>query len=280
MIKPSALYVVATPIGNLADITLRALDVLREVSMIAAEDTRMTRRLLDHHGVAGARLVAVHEHNENRAAPTVVDALTGGQSVALVTDAGTPGISDPGARLVQAVRDAGFDVCPIPGPNAAVTAMSVSGMQAPRFMFCGFLPSKAGERANALRELAPFPCALVFYEAPHRVAETLTDMAVILGGDRHIVIAREITKLFESVHRCALRDAPGWIAGDENRRRGEFVLIVDEPAAAMSDGAEAERVLKLLLEELPVSQAAALAARITGAKKKGLYERALALKAG
>lgn len=278
VIKPSALYVVATPIGNLADITLRAIDTLREVQLIAAEDTRVTRRLLDHHGIPALRLVAVHEHNEMRSSSAIIEALAAGHAVALVTDAGTPAISDPGARLVRAVREAGYDVFPIPGPNAAIAALSASGLMLDRFTFCGFLPAKRGERIRVLDALARNPGGLIFYEAPHRVSDSLTDMAQSLGPARQVVIARELTKLFESIHVCPLGEAASWLGGDENRVRGEFVLIVDAAPPDAPDAAEADRVLSILLDALPVGQAAALASKITGARKNDLYDRALALK--
>jgi 16S rRNA (cytidine1402-2'-O)-methyltransferase len=275
-----ALYVVATPIGNLRDVTLRALDVLRHVDTIAAEDTRVVTRLLSHHGIAGKKLVAVHEHNENRAAARIVAALRAGESVALASDAGTPAFCDPGARLVAAVREAGFRVVPVPGPNAAATALSASGYTESHFLFYGFLPAKGGERRHALERLKDFPYLLVFYEAPHRIQETLADLASILGPQRRIVISRELTKIFETIHATVLEDATQWIAEDANRTKGEFVLIVEGAGDGRDSAAsEATRTLEILLEELPVSQAAALAARLTGARKNELYQRALELKA-
>src|SRR5687767_8703104 len=203
----STLYVVATPIGNLRDVTLRALDVLRHVDIVAAEDTRVTARLLDAHGIVSKKLVALHEHNENRAAPGLIAQLAAGRSIALTSDAGTPAFSDPGARLVAAVRAAGFRVVPVPGPNAAAAAVSVSGLAAIPFVFCGFLPAKAGDRARAIEALASLSYALVFYEAPHRVSETILALASGLGAARRVVIARELTKMFESVHTCTLEEA-------------------------------------------------------------------------
>lgn len=278
--KPT-LYVVATPIGNLKDVTLRALDVLKQVDVIAAEDTRITSRLLNHYGIAAGKLIALHEHNEQRAAPRVIALLDGGSSVALTSDAGTPAFSDPGARLIAAVRAAGHPVVPIPGPNAAVAALSASGLAGPPFLFYGFLPAKSGERSKALQGLAALPYMLLFYEAPHRVAETLGAMQEILGGSRRIVIARELTKLFESIHACTLSEAQAWIGGDPDRVKGEFVLLVEGARDdADSPSAEATRILGMLLEELPLRQAAALAAKITGARKNELYARALELKSG
>lgn len=274
-----ALYVVATPIGNLGDITLRALDVLRGVDVIAAEDTRNTRHLLQHHGIADVRLLAVHQHNERGAAERVTGLLQQGRSVALVTDAGTPAVSDPGALLVAAVHSAGFRVIPVPGPSAAVAALSASGFAAPHFLFYGFLPNKSAARRSALQTLAENPCTLVFYEAPHRIIECTEDLLAVFGGERQVVFAREITKLFESIHRCRLGDAPGWLGSDPNNQRGEFVVLVSgaAPQAGETDAATL-RTLTLLLEELPLKQAVQLAVKITGGSKGTLYQHALTLK--
>jgi 16S rRNA (cytidine1402-2'-O)-methyltransferase len=269
---------VGTPIGNLQDVTLRALDVLKSVAAVAAEDTRVARHLLDRHAIT-ARLLPLHEHNEARASERVIELLRQGQSVALVSDAGTPAISDPGALLVRRVRDAGHRVVPIPGPNAAVAALSVAGMPVGRFVFLGFAPAQSAARRRLLEALRELPFSLVFYEAPHRMAEMLNDLLHCLGGERRIVIARELTKVFETVHESTLRDAPGWLDADPNRRKGEFVLVVQGATEELDRNAEdAERVLKLLLAELPLKQAVKLAAEITGAKRNVLYERALALR--
>ncbi|WP_237247400.1 16S rRNA (cytidine(1402)-2'-O)-methyltransferase [Sideroxyarcus emersonii] len=274
-----ALYVVATPIGNLSDITLRALEVLGAADTIAAEDTRNTRHLLQHHGIADARLLALHQHNERGAAEKVIALLQQGQNVALVTDAGTPAVSDPGAVLVEAVRAAGFRVIPIPGASAAVAALSASGLSAPHFLFYGFLPNKPGARRSALQGLAEHPYTLVFYEAPHRILECTADLQAVFGAEREIVFAREVTKLFESIHRCKLGEALEWLNSDSNNQRGEFVLLVAGAVAREGLDAEAERTLVLLLEELPLKQAVQLAVKVTGANKNELYQRALALKA-
>jgi 16S rRNA (cytidine1402-2'-O)-methyltransferase len=273
----SALSIVATPIGNLGDITLRALDTLRAADAIACEDTRHARRLLDHHGIGG-KLLALHEHNEQQAAEKLIALLGAGKRVALISDAGTPAVSDPGARAVAAVRAAGFRVEPLPGPNAAIAALSASGLDDPHFHFVGFLPAKVGSRRTAIEALRAIPATLVFYEAPHRVAETVADLAAQLEPQREIVIARELTKRFEQIERLPLADAPAWLAADENRRRGEFVLLVSAPPPRSGIDAESERVLALLLAELPVKQAAKLAAAITGQPKNDLYARALELK--
>jgi 16S rRNA (cytidine1402-2'-O)-methyltransferase len=274
--ESAALYVVPTPLGNLADLTRRAEEILRTVPWVAAEDTRHSGPLLKQLG-AQARTIPAHQHNEHEAAARIVDKLRAGEAVALISDAGTPGISDPGARIVAAVRAAGCKVVPLPGPCAATTALSASGLLDEHFLFYGFLPAKGGQRRQALEGLRDYPCALVFYEAPHRVLETVEDMAAVFG-ERTLVIARELTKLFETVHSLPLSEALGWLREDPNRQRGEFVLMLSG-APADADSGEGERVLKLLLAEgLPVKQAAKLAAQITGMAKNALYERALALK--
>lgn len=270
------LYVVATPIGNLGDITLRALEVLKQVDLIAAEDTRLSGHLLRHFGIA-AKLISVRAHNEETGALKIIEALHSGHSVALITDAGTPAVSDPGSRVVAAVRGAGLPVVPIPGANAAVAALSVSGLNAPHFLFYGFLPAKSGERRTALEALKALPYALVFYEAPHRITDTVDDLLAVLGQGREVVFARELTKAFEQIQVCALSEASAWLSADANRQRGEFVLIVSGATQDAAAGAGA-RVLKILLKELPASQAAKLAAQISGEKKNALYELALQLK--
>lgn len=258
--------------------TQRAIEVLRRVAWVAAEDTRHSGPLLRHYG-CNARLLAAHEHNEEHAAAQVITRLAAGESVALVVDAGTPAISDPGARLVARVRAAGYRVVPLPGPCAAIVALSAAGLGDAHFLFYGFLPSKAGQRAEALRAVVHLPYALVFYEAPHRILDTVAALTVACGPERTLVLARELTKLFEDIHCCPLGDAHAWLLADANRQRGEFVLIVSG-AARPDESAEGERVLKLLLDEgLPVSQASRLAHAITGAGKNVLYQRALTLKA-
>ena len=272
-----ALYVVPTPLGNLSDITQRAIDVLRQVAWVAAEDTRHSAPLLKHFG-SGARLLPAHEHNEEAAAQHVIGKLRGGESVALVSDAGTPAVSDPGARLVARVRAAGFRVVPLPGACAAVTALSASGLTEQHFLFYGFLPAKTKQREDELRALAGLPYALVFYEAPHRILETVESLAAVFGAERTLVMARELTKLFETIHSCPLGEALEWLQADANRQRGEFVLLVSG-AVASGDEAEGERVLKLLLDDgLSVKQAAKLTHAITGAAKNAMYELALTLR--
>ncbi|WP_323002779.1 16S rRNA (cytidine(1402)-2'-O)-methyltransferase [Denitromonas sp.] len=271
------MYVVATPMGNLQDITLRALAVLRAVDVVAAEDTRHTKGLLSAHGIS-ASLMAAHEHNEARAAEQIIGRLAAGEQVAFVSDAGTPGISDPGARLVAAVRAAGHPVVPVPGPSAVVAALSVAGFVEGGFHFVGFLPPKSGARRHRLEALREGVDVTVFYEAPHRVRDSLRDMAEVLGPDRELVVARELTKRFEEIARLPLGEAQAWLDADANRERGEFVLLVSGAPPAEGLDAEAERVLALLLAELPTRTAAKLAADITGQPKNALYQRALAIK--
>ncbi|MHB0925424.1 MAG: 16S rRNA (cytidine(1402)-2'-O)-methyltransferase [Gallionellaceae bacterium] len=273
-----ALYVVATPIGNLRDITLRALDVLAAADVVAAEDTRNTAHLLTHHGIGANRLMAVHQHNERTAAEKIVALLQAGQSVAFVSDAGTPAVSDPGALLVQAVRAAGLRVIPVPGANAAIAALSAAGLAEPHFLFHGFLPNKSAARCTALESLRDQACTLVFYEAPHRIVECVADLCAVLGGERQIVLAREITKLFETIHSCPLRDAEAWLLSDSNQQRGEFVVLVSGAVPQPGLPAEARRVLETLLGELPLKQAVQLATQISGAGRNELYQLALQLK--
>lgn len=275
-----ALYVVATPIGNLADITLRALHVLQLVDALACEDTRHTQGLLRAYGIerSGQALLALHQHNEAEAAQQVVARLQSGQRVAYVSDAGTPAVSDPGARLVAAVRAAGLSVVPLPGASSVTTALSVAGVldEAGAFVFAGFLPAKAGERASAVQALAAEPRAVVLLEAPHRV-EALAQALAGLGA-RPVTVARELTKQFEQINTLPAAELPAWLAAEPNRARGEFVLVLHpgpRPGAADTPGL---RVLELLLPELPVKTAVRLASEITGAARNALYEAALKLK--
>lgn len=274
----SALYVVATPIGNLRDITLRALEVLAATDVVAAEDTRNTAHLLAHHGISAKRLIAVHQHNERAAAEKIIALLQAGQSVAFVSDAGTPAVSDPGALLVQAVRGAGLRVIPIPGASAALAALSAAGLSESHFLFYGFLPNKSAARRTVLQSLISHPYTLVFYEAPHRIVECVADLCAVLGGERQIVVAREITKLFETIHACALQDAEAWLLSDSNQQRGEFVLLVSGALPQPGLSVETLNTLSLLLEELPLKQAVQLAAKISGANRNELYQRALEIK--
>jgi 16S rRNA (cytidine1402-2'-O)-methyltransferase len=277
--EAGTLYVVATPIGNLADLSARARGILATVAAIAAEDTRHTRHLLDAHGIR-TPLVALHEHNEADQAPLLVARLRAGESLALVSDAGTPAVSDPGFLLVRAVRAAGLRVSPIPGACAAIAALSAAGLPTDRFVFEGFLPAKAGARRARLAELATEPRTLVFHEAPHRLSDTLHDLAAAFGPARPAVIARELTKLHERLIGDTLADLSAWAAQDAHAAQGEVVLLVGgAPPRADDRDAELERVLGVLLTELPVKQAASLAAALTGAPRNDAYARALALKA-
>ena len=273
------LFVVATPIGNLEDITLRALKVLAEADVIAAEDTRNTATLLARHGIRG-RTVALHEHNEAKMVPEILAWLRQGKRVALVSDAGTPAISDPGAHLVAKAREAGFRVTPIPGPNAAMAGLSASGLPDGPLLLYGFLPARPAARRRALESLASLPYALVFYEAPHRIIESVEDLSVYLGGERTLVLARELTKVFESIHHCPLAQAGEWLRADANRQRGEFVMIVSAAAEASKVREhEWEATLDILLAELPLAQAVKLTCALSGAKRNQVYCRALAASA-
>jgi 16S rRNA (cytidine1402-2'-O)-methyltransferase len=272
-----ALYVVSTPIGNLGDISIRALSVLEMVDAVACEDTRTTGQLMKRYGLSKP-MIATHQHNEAEAAQKIIERLQRGERVALVSDAGTPAISDPGTRVVDAVLSASLSVIPIAGPSAVTAAISTSGLSGEGFQFCGFLPSKDAQRDSALQALSNSPAVLVFYEAPHRVLDTVGAMRQMFGEQRRIVIARELSKLFEQIHRCTLSEASAWLAADSNRQRGEFVLLIEGAKRSNSESdslLEARRLLTILLEECPVSQAAALAAKITGAKKNTLYTMAL-----
>jgi 16S rRNA (cytidine1402-2'-O)-methyltransferase len=274
----ATLYIVATPIGNVTDISLRALQVLALVDAVACEDTRNTGNLLTRFGL-NKPLIAAHQHNEREVADKLITRLLGGERIALVSDAGTPGVSDPGARIVDAVRAAGLRVLPLPGASAAVTALSASGLVNDRFYFVGFLPAKAKQRESALQELAAVPATLVFYEAPHRILDCVEALAGVFEPGRQVVFARELTKLFEEIHRCPLGEALAWVKADAHREKGEYVVLLEGAAAGSDAGdAEAERVLNILLAECSVKQAASLAAQITGRKKNALYERALEIK--
>jgi 16S rRNA (cytidine1402-2'-O)-methyltransferase len=269
-----ALYVVATPIGNLADISVRALKVLSIVDAVACEDTRNTGHMMSRYGLSRP-LLAAHQHNEREVAQKIIERLRNGERIALVSDAGTPAVSDPGARIVDEVRQAGLTVIPIAGASAAIAALSAGGLLTEQFYFVGFLPAKEKQREAVLEGFSTSAATLVFYESPHRIAETLEALLRTFGPQRRVVIARELSKLFEQVHRCPLSEAMAWLNADGNHQRGEFVLLVEGSTAAPDELAEAKRLLSLLLEECPVSQAAALAAKITGMKKNALYALAL-----
>ena len=266
------LYVVATPIGNLGDLSPRAQQILAEVDLIAAEDTRHSGKLLQHFNIK-ANLISVHDHNERQRASLIIDRLAAGESVALVSDAGTPIISDPGFVLVRAVKEAGFEVSPVPGCCAFVAALSASGMPSDRFSFIGFLPAKSGARVKVLEALADRQETLIFYESTHRIVDSLKDMAQALGDQRRVCVARELTKTFETIHTDTLGAVIEWMLADANQQRGEFVVIVEGAAPVETLlTQDAIRVLELLAAELPPKKAAALAADITGANKKELYQ--------
>ncbi len=278
--QPGSLYVVATPIGNLGDLSPRAVEVLRCVERIAAEDTRHSRRLLQHFAIQ-TPLLALHEHNERDIAPRLVEQLCAGHSLALISDAGTPLISDPGFNLVRLARAAGVRVIPVPGPSALVCALSASGLATDRFVFEGFLPAKRAARRARLGELQHDTRTLVLYESSHRIVECLQDLAELFGGPRQAVLARELTKQFETIRDGSLEQLAQWVAADSNQQKGEIVLLVAGHARPekYQVSPEAEQLLAILLEELPVKLAAKLAARITGLNKRDLYDRALQLKA-
>ncbi len=279
MKEQGTLYVVATPIGNLGDITLRALEILKSVDAIAAEDTRHTSGLLSHFGIS-KKLIAVHEHNEQQSAEKLLLQLKNGESIALVTDAGTPAVSDPGAAVVNLVRKAGVKVVPIPGASAVIAALSASGIVQNGFLFHGFLPASGAARRKVLESLKSQSVTLVFYEAPHRIIESVEDIAKVLGEGRQVTFARELTKTFETIYTCASNEASAWLHADANQQRGEFVLLVEAAPVVESQeiSEEAQRVLKCLLAELPLKQAVTLATEITNLKKNELYEFALKLK--
>lgn len=270
------LFIVPTPIGNLGDITQRALSVLQSVDLIAAEDTRHTGLLLQHFSI-NARLFALHDHNEQQKAETLLAKLREGQSIALVSDAGTPLINDPGYHLVRTCRDAGIRVIPLPGPCAAITAMSAAGLPSDRFCYEGFLPAKSKGRRDALQALVQEPRTLIFYESTHRLLDSLEDISAVLGESRYVVLARELTKTWESINGAPVAELLAWVKEDENRRKGEMVLIVEGYKVADDDALppEALRTLALLQAELPLKKAAALAAEIHGVKKNALYKYAL-----
>lgn len=270
------LFVVATPIGNLEDISARALRVLREVSLIAAEDTRHSARLMQHFGIA-TPLAACHEHNERDEGGRFIGRLLAGEDVALISDAGTPLISDPGYHLVRQARAAGVRVVPVPGACALVAALSAAGLPSDRFIFEGFLPAKQAARRARLEHLREEPRTLIFYEAPHRILECLQDLEAVFGEDRPTLLGRELTKTFETLKDLPLAELRAWVEADSNQRRGECVLVVGGWQAPEDDAvsSEALRVLDLLLAEIPLKRAAAMAAEITGVRKNLLYQVAL-----
>ncbi|WP_296256546.1 MULTISPECIES: 16S rRNA (cytidine(1402)-2'-O)-methyltransferase [unclassified Pseudomonas] len=272
-----SLYVVATPIGNLDDMSVRALKVLRDVSLIAAEDTRHSLRLMQHFGIT-TPLAACHEHNEREEGSRFITRLQAGDDVALISDAGTPLISDPGYHLVRQARAAGIQVVPVPGACALIAALCAAGLPSDRFIFEGFLPAKSVGRKARLDLLKEEPRTLIFYEAPHRILECLQDLEDIFGADRPAVLGRELTKTFETLKGLPLGELRAFVESDSNQQRGECVVLVagwSEPEGEDAIGVEARRVLDLLLQEMPLKRAAALAAEITGVRKNLLYQVAL-----
>lgn len=277
--RAGILYVVATPIGNLQDISARALEVLGTVALIAAEDTRHSRKLLTHYGIA-TPLTALHEHNERAVTEKLLTTLRAGKDIALVSDAGTPLISDPGFHLLREVRKARIRTIPVPGASACITALSVAGLPTDRFVFEGFLPSRPVGRRQRLQTLRDEPRTLVFYEASHRICACLADMAQCLGGDREATVARELTKTFETVEQGTLAELDAWVRADANRQKGEFVVLVHgaPPPGDTGVNPASAAILDILLAELPLKQAAVLAAKITGQSRNRLYEHGLTLK--
>ena len=275
----AALYIVATPIGNLEDLAPRAIRLLSTVDLIAAEDTRHSSKLLHHFGIA-TKMTPVHEHNERVQIPKLIAQLQAGKSIALISDAGTPLISDPGFHLVRAARQAGVTVIPVPGPCAAIVALSAAGLPSDHFVFEGFPPAKTAARRAVYEKLRDEPRTLIFYESPHRILESLQDMADVIGPGREAVLARELTKQFETIRAGTLAELYAFVRADADQQRGEFVLLIHGAEREQREAldADAERILNILLEDLPVSQSVTLAARITGLKKNRLYEYALRIK--
>lgn len=269
---------VATPIGNMGDMVPRAIEILQTVDLIAAEDTRRSSQLLKQFNIA-TRLISYHDHSDTTKVDQVLEVLSRGDNVALISDAGTPLISDPGYRLVRRALDLGYTVSPVPGSCAAMAALSVAGLPSDRFVFEGFLPSKATQRQKALEALVKESRTLIFYEAPHRIADTMTDLCAIFGGDRQAVLARELTKAYETILSGSLAELEARVKSDTNQQRGEIVLLIHGFAGVAESQEESEQtqVLKVLLDELPVRQAASLAARITGGSRNRLYQQALNL---
>lgn len=275
--QPGQLYIVATPIGNLADISSRATEILQQVDLIAAEDTRHSKHLLQHYAI-NTKTISLHEHNEQQRSETLLQNLLAGESIALISDAGTPLISDPGYRFVSLVKQQGIDVVPIPGSCALIAAMSASGLASDRFAFEGFLPAKSSARKQVLETLKNDCHTLIFYESPRRLLDTLKDCVQTFGGERRACLARELTKMHETIETRALEQLVDWVAQDDNQQRGECVLLIEGATDTVSvDEQEMARVLAILLAELPVKQAAAMTASITGCSKNQAYQQALKL---
>jgi 16S rRNA (cytidine1402-2'-O)-methyltransferase len=269
------LYIVATPIGNRSDITQRAIDILSDVDLIAAEDTRHSRHLLQNFNIK-TKLCAYHDHNEEQQTPILIEKLHSGSNIALISDAGTPLLSDPGYRLVKAAHEANIKVSPLPGPCAAIAALSASGLPTDRFYFAGFPPSKSSARVHFYEQLCEQTASLIFYESSHRIEKSLFDMNKVFGPQRQAVLAREITKTFETIKKTSLSDLLQWVGDDENQRKGEFVVIIQGNTEQSSENTVSlEHMLKVLMDELPLKQATKLAANLTGLKKNQVYKTAL-----
>jgi len=271
------LYVIATPIGNLADIGERAIELLKQVDLIAAEDTRHSKGLMQYYSI-GTHMLAYHDHNEQQMTPKLIQRLHEGENIALISDAGTPLLSDPGYRLVKAAHESSIKVSPVPGACAAIAALSVSGLATDRFLFAGFPPHKQSARQGFYQEFEQQTATLIFYESSHRIVTSVRDMMQVFGGQRRVVMAREITKTFETIHSCILAELPEWLEADLNQQKGEFVIVVEGAAKSIDTlSVGVEQVLKILLDDLSVKQASKLTAKITGVKKNDVYKLALEL---
>ena len=277
MQQNGTLYIVATPIGNLSDITAHAIDCLKSVAIIACEDTRTSGKLLNHFNIP-TKTWAYHDHNAEVQTPKLIEVLQSGQNIALISDAGTPLISDPGFRLVRACHQAGIKVSPVVGASAAIAALSVAGLPSDKFYFYGFLPAKTAGRQSELTKIKDLTATLIFYEAPHRIVECIDDMITVLGDNRQVTFCREITKTFETIYPSTLGELKQFVASDANQQKGEMVLVVAGANDSVNDDGKHDALLKRLLQDLSVKKAAQLASDITGAKKNALYERALMLK--
>lgn len=277
MQQNGTLYIVATPIGNLSDITAHAIDCLKSVAIIACEDTRTSGKLLNHFNIP-TKTWAYHDHNAEVQTPKLIEVLQSGQSIALISDAGTPLISDPGFRLVRACHQAGIKVSPVVGASAAIAALSVAGLPSDKFYFYGFLPAKTAGRQSELTKIKDVTATLIFYEAPHRIVECIDDMITVLGDNRQVTFCREITKTFETIYPSTLGELKQFVASDANQQKGEMVLVVAGANDSVNDEGKHDALLKRLLQDLSVKKAAQLASDITGTKKNALYERALILK--
>ena len=277
MQQTGTLYIVATPIGNLSDITAHAIDCLKSVAIIACEDTRTSGKLLNHFNIP-TKTWAYHDHNAEVQTPKLIEILQSGQSIALISDAGTPLISDPGFRLVRACHQAGIKVSPVVGASAAIAALSVAGLPSDKFYFYGFLPAKTAGRQSELAKIKDLTATLIFYEAPHRIVECIDDMIMVLGDNRQVTFCREITKTFETIYPSTLGELKQFVASDTNQQKGEMVLVVAGANDSVNDEGKHDALLKRLLQDLSVKKAVQLASDITGAKKNALYDRALMLK--